>query len=339
MMLSRVLKPSIAALGLVALTAGPVLAQGVQLKIATLAPEGSTWMNEAREAADEIGRRTDGRVGLRFYPGGTMGSDDAVLRKMRIGQLHGGAVLAGSLNTIDPNTQLYNLPLLFHDYGEVDAVRARFDPRLIAGLAEQGLISFGFLETGFVYLMSTKPISEFEQLSGRKIWMPEGDPISKALAAASGLSPVPLAISDVLTGLQTGLIDTVAAPPVGAVALQWFTKAPYATDLPVTYVYGTLVMSDKAMERLAPADRTVVQEVLTEAISKLDDRARQDTRAAREALTAQGVTFVEPSAQMRARWSRVAAEATDTLLREQGYDAALVAEIQAVLAELRRGGG
>jgi TRAP-type C4-dicarboxylate transport system substrate-binding protein len=323
----------------VLLVASSALAQQAQLKIATLAPEGSTWMVEARRAAEAITERTQGRVSFRFYPGGTMGSDDAVLRKMRIGQLHGGAILAGSLTEVEPNTEIYNLPLLFHSYDEVDAVRKTFDEVLRSRLERAGLVSFGFLETGFVYLMSTRPVSDFKDLEGRKIWMPEGDSISKAIAEASGLSPVPLAVSDVLTGLQTGLIDTVAAPPVGAVALQWFTKAKYVTDLPVTYLYGTLLVADKAMERLSPADRAVVREELTDAITRLDRGARDDTREARDALIRQGVTFVEPTEQMRNRWTSVAAEAKQNLVREQSYDRELIAQLEQLLSELRSGRG
>jgi TRAP-type C4-dicarboxylate transport system substrate-binding protein len=321
--------------GLVIAAVTPALAQQTQLKVATLAPEGSTWMVEARRAAEAISERTDGRVSFRFYPGGTMGSDDSVLRKMRIGQLHGGAILAGSLTEIEPNVELYNLPLLFNDYDEVDAVRAEFDSELTDRLKRAGMVSFGFLETGFVYLMSTRAVSTFADLGERKIWMPEGDSISKAIAEASGLSPVPLAVSDVMTGLQTGLVDTVAAPPVGAVALQWFTKAKYVTDLPMTYLYGTLVISDTAMGRLKPDDRAVVMELLTQAIESIDDRARSDTRDAREALIRQGVTFIPPSEELRQRWDAMAAEATESLLREQGYDAGLVARIQRVLADHR----
>ena len=192
------------------LAAAAASAQQVQLKVATLAPEGSSWMVEARRAADEVSRRTEGRVGIRYYTGGTMGSDQAVLRKMRIGQLQGGAILVGSLTDLVPSIEIYNLPLLFHDYSEVDAVRSAFDQRLLGMLEEKGLVAFGFVETGFVYLMSTRPVSSFADLAGRKIWMPEGDAISRAIADAAKLSPVPLAIADVLTGLQTGLVDTVA---------------------------------------------------------------------------------------------------------------------------------
>jgi TRAP-type C4-dicarboxylate transport system substrate-binding protein len=312
-------------------------AQEVQLKVATLAPDGSKWMTAARRAADEVSSRTGGRVAIRFYPGGTMGTDQAVLRKMRIGQLHGGAILIGSLADVEPNVELYNLPLLFHDYAEVDAVRAAFDKRLLGMLADKGFASFGFVETGFVYLMSTRAVGSFADLEGRKIWMPEGDPISQAIADAAGLSPVPLAIADVLTGLQTGLVDTVAAPPVGAVALQWFTKATYVTDLPVTYVFGTLVVTEESMQRMSQPDREVVREVLTGAMAGLDRGAREDNEQARQALARQGVTFIQPNDETRRRWSSVAAEATQTLVGRQRYDRALLGEIQKVLEERRAG--
>ncbi len=321
------------------LAAAAASAQQVQLKVATLAPDGSKWMTAARRGAEEISARTGGRVGIRLYPGGTMGTDQAVLRKMRIGQLHGGAILIGSLTDVEANVELYNLPLLFHDYAEVDAVRAAFDKRLLGMLADKGFEAFGFVETGFVYLMSTRAVGSFADLEGRKIWMPEGDAISQAIADAAGLSPVPLAIADVLTGLQTGLVDTVAAPPVGAVALQWFTKATYVTDLPVTYVYGTLVVTEESLRRMSEADRAVVREVLTATMSGLDRGAREDNEQARQALARQGVTFIAPNDETQRRWRSVAAEATSTLVGRQRYDRTFLAEIQKVLENHRAGRG
>jgi len=329
----KLLRPVVFATCLLAASAAS--AQQVQLKVASLAPDGSKWMTAARGAAEEISARTGGRVGIRFYPGGTMGTDQAVLRKMRIGQLHGGAILIGSLTDVEPNVELYNLPLLFHDFAEVDAVRTAFDTRLLGMLADKGFEAFGFVETGFVYLMSTRAVGSFADLEGRKIWMPEGDAISQAIADAAGLSPVPLAIADVLTGLQTGLVDTVAAPPVGAVALQWFTKATYVTDLPVTYVYGTLVVTEESMSRMSEPDRAVVREVLAATMSELDRGAREDNEQARQALVRQGVTFVEPNDETRRRWSSVAAEATQALVGRQRYDRALLAEVQKILEDHR----
>jgi TRAP-type C4-dicarboxylate transport system substrate-binding protein len=310
-------------------------AQNIRLKIATMAPDGTLWMKEMRNAADEVNQRTDGRVSIRFYPGGTMGSDSAVLRKIRIGQLHGGVFLAGSLADIDPDLEIYSLPLLFSSNGEVDFVREKTDEIFIGELAEKGFVSFGFTETGFTYLLSAKPTRTFEDLKGRKTWIMQDDPVSLAIVEAAGLSPVPLPLSDVLTGLQTGLIDTVAAPPVGAIALQWFTKAKYLTDLPITYVCGSMVVASKAFDRMSGADQAVVREVFGRANRTLDDTSRGDNEEARKALIGQGVTYVQPTPETLARWREIASDASQRLIAERGYDPSIIAMIEELLASYR----
>ena len=321
---------------LIALLIAPAAgAQGLRLKIATMAPDGTLWMKEMRKAADEIKERTDGRVSFRFYPGGTMGDDSAVLRKIRIGQLHGGVVLAGSLANIDANFEIYNLPLLFRSYGEVDYVRDQMDQILIDGLETKGYVAFGFSETGFTYLLSAKPTRTFDDLKGRKAWIPQGDPVSLAIVEAAGLSPVPLPISDVLTGLQTGLIDTVAAPPVGAIALQWFTKAKYLTDLPITYICGTTILSTKAFNRMSAGDQEIVREAFGRANRMLDETSRSDNEKAREALADQGVVFVEPTMETRAKWDDIAAAATEKLVAQRDYDPATLAMVENLVKAYR----
>jgi TRAP-type C4-dicarboxylate transport system substrate-binding protein len=317
---------------LIAPTAG---AQGVRLKVATMAPDGTLWMKEMQKAADEIKERTEGRVSFRFYPGGTMGTDTAVLRKIRIGQLHGGVILAGSLADIDPDFEIYSLPLLFRSYGEVDYVRKKMDQVLIDGLAEKGYVAFGLTETGFTYLLSAKPTRTFDDLKGRKTWMMQDDPVSLAIVEAAGLSPVPLPISDVLTGLQTGLIDTVAAPPVGAIALQWFTKAKYLTDLPITYVSGTMILSSKAFKKMSVDDQKIVREVLIRANKALDETSRTDNEEARKALVRQGVEFVSPTEETYGKWEEIAAAATKKLISQRDYDPASIAMIEELVEEYR----
>ncbi|MDH3815621.1 MAG: TRAP transporter substrate-binding protein DctP [Acidobacteriota bacterium] len=321
---------------LIALLIAPTVgAQSVRLKIATMAPDGTIWMKGLQKAADEVKERTDGRVSFRFYPGGTMGTDSAVLRKIRIGQLHGGVVLAGSLADIDPDMEIYSLPLLFRSNGEVDYVRERMDQVLIDGLEAKGFVSFGLTETGFTYLMSAKPTRTFADLKGRKAWMMQDDPVSLAIVEEAGLSPVPLPISDVLTGLQTGLIDSVAAPAVGAIALQWFTKAKYLTDLPITYVCGTTVVSTKAFNRMSAGDQEIVREVLGRANRELNATSRSDNAEAREALAAQGVEFVNPTDETRAKWDEIAAAATKRLVAQRDYNPATMAMIEDLVQEYR----
>ncbi len=331
MAITRTLFAAILAL-LIALPAG---AQGVRLKIATMAPDGTLWMKELKKAAEEIEEQTEGRVSFRFYPGGTMGTDSAVLRKIRIGQLQGGVVLAASVATINPDFEIYSLPLLFRSEGEVDFVRDRMDQVLIDGLEKKGFLSFGITETGFNYLLSAKPTRTFEDLRGRKAWVPQGDPVSLAIAEATGLSPVPLPISDVLTGLQTGLIDTVAAPPVGAIALQWFTKAKYLTDLPITYVCGTTIVSTKAFHRISDADQEIVRELMARAIRALDEASRNDNAEAREALAKQGVEFVDPTDATLDQWNEIAATATKQLVEERNYDPATIAMVDNLVKTYR----
>jgi len=321
---------------LIALLIAPTVgAQSVRLKIATMAPDGTIWMKGLQKAADEIKERTEGRVSFRFYPGGTMGTDSAVLRKIRIGQLHGGVVLAGSLADIDPDMEIYSLPLLFRSNGEVDFIRDRMDQVLIDGLEAKGFVSFGLTETGFTYLMSAKPTRTFDDLKGRKAWMMQDDPVSLAIVEAAGLSPVPLPISDVLTGLQTGLIDSVAAPAIGAIALQWFTKAKYLTDLPITYVCGTTVVSVKAFHRMSLEDQEVVREVLSRENRELNATSRSDNAEARKALAAQGVEFVDPTDETRAKWDEIAAAATKRLVAQRDYNPATMAMIEDLVQEYR----
>lgn len=330
------MRRSLMLLVLLVLVASGRAADAAQLKVATIAPDGSFWMNEARKAADEISERTHGRVTFRFYPGGTMGDDAAVMRKMRIGQLHGGVFLSGSLAPLVPDLNVYSLPLLFGSYDEVDAVRSEVDPRLVDALSTKGYHSFGIIEGGFAYLYTTRKSTTFAELEGQKAWLPEDDPIGRVLIREAGLSPVPLGLADVLTGLQTGLLDVVSGPPVGAVALQWFTKVKYVLDLPVLYTCGTFALSEKAWSGLDAEDQRVVDEVLTEMTAILDRRAREDNEGAREALEKQGVETVTTSAGTAREWQDLAHRSRKILVDELGLNAELLAEIETIINGVRK---
>jgi TRAP-type C4-dicarboxylate transport system substrate-binding protein len=286
------------------------------LKIATVAPDGTTWMQELRKSGEEIARRTEGRVKLRYFPGGVMGNDNSVLRKIRIGQLQGGVIISGGLTEIYPDIDIYNVPFIFRSYEEADYVRERMDPVLIKGLAEHGFVSFGLSEGGFAYLMSNQPIHSIDELKGHKVWVPEGDLISRIVFEAIDVTPIPLPLTDVLTGLQTGLIDTVAGSAIGAIALQWHTQVKYLVDEPLVYLYATLIIDNKAFDRISTADQTVVREVMEASFRKLNQQTRQDDAAARQALKAQGIVFVEPSADSRRREDEIRSEAEKRLLQQ-----------------------
>ncbi|NNM50792.1 MAG: TRAP transporter substrate-binding protein DctP, partial [Pseudomonadales bacterium] len=206
------------------------------LRIATLSPDGSAWMQTLRGAATEIKQRTAGRVDFRFYTGGTMGNDRTVLSKVRLGELQGAAVTASSLDPYVHDLDLYSLPMLFDDFAAVDKARKVMDPWLSRQLEDAGWANFGFAEGGFAYIMSRQaPIASLAELRQHKVWIPEGDRFSATALGAFRVTPVPLSLGDVLPGLQTGIIDVVASSPIAVLALQWQTQVHQMTDLPMSY--------------------------------------------------------------------------------------------------------
>jgi len=313
----------------------PAGAAGMTLKIATLAPDGTSWMRAMRASAEEVSQRTEGRVKLRFYPGGIMGNDQSVLRKIRAGQLHGGAITGTGLASIDPDSQVYGLPFTFRSYEEVDYVRERMDPLVIDGLKRSGYVSYGISEAGFAYLMSNRPIREIDDLKGRKVWAPEGDKISIRAFQSVGVSPIQLPLTDVLTGLQTGLIDTVGNTPTGAIALQWHTRVKYRADLPLLYTYGGLLIRDKALKRLSEPDRQVLQESIEQAIGKINTQIRNDNQEARKALAQQGIELVAPSDTEMDQWQESVVSATNQLAAEGVFSKQRLDLLRRTLREYR----
>ena len=315
----------------------PVQLPAATIKIATLSPDGTSWMRAMRSAGAEIAKGTAGRVKLRFYPGGVMGNDASVMRKIRVGQLQGGAITPGALNAVDKDLQVYGIPFLFRDLAEVDHVRNHMDARLMKGLERKGFVSFGFAEGGFAYLMSREPIRTVGELRARKVWSPEGDRVSLTAFESVGVSPVTLPITDVLTALQTGLVDTVASPAVGAIALQWHTRVKYLTDVPLLYTYGLLVISNKAFAKLTTSDREVVREILTRTFKAIDHQNRKDGAQALAVLKRQGIGFVTPPPGDLERWRRTVDTAVQRLERRGFFSKDVVARVRKLVEDYRRG--
>ena len=314
---------------------GSVAQAQTTFKLATIVPENSGWVVDMRKGAAEIDQRSEGRVKFKFYTGGVQGTDNQVRRKMRIGQLHGGAFTSGSLRHFQPDVELYGLPMVFNSWQEVTFVRQHMDDKLRALIEEAGYVNFGIAGGGFAYIMSNRPIGNLDNMEGMKIWIPEGDKTAYGASKALGIPAVTLPITDVLTGLQTDLVDTVMGPAVGAIVLQWHTVVKHITDMPIAYVYGMLVIDGKAFNRISAADQLVVREVMEAVYRGFDEEGKGKDREAFQALLDDGLKLVPVEASEAQEWKRLVIASNRQIANDGGFNVALLDEMDCYLAAYR----
>jgi TRAP-type C4-dicarboxylate transport system substrate-binding protein len=315
------------------------LAFAQTLKIATIAPEGSSWMKDMRAGAKVVEQYTEGRVKFKFYGGGVQGNDRQVRRKMRTGQLHGGAFSSGGMNGFQKDADLLSLPLMFNTIDEAKYVRAFVEPELRQKLEDAGYVNFGLAGAGFAYMMSNTPTRTLEDLKGQKVWTPEGDAVSYAALRALGVAPVTMPITDVMTGLQTDLLESVTVPPVGAVVFQWHTRLSYITEIPVAYVYAAMLIDKRAFSKISPDDQAVVREVMEGIYRKLDQNGIKDNDEAMQALLEGGMEMMPTDASQVSQWRDLVLNSHRKLGREGVFDIALLEQMQDLLIDYRAGQG
>lgn len=316
------------------LVAPSAFAQQV-IKIATLAPEGSAWMRELRTAASEIQTAAQGRVQIKYYPGGVMGSDTVVLRKMRLGQLQGGVLTSSETAAVYPDSAIYSLPFLFDGWSQADQTRSKVDPLLVKGFEAKGLKMLAVSNVGFAYLMSTKPLKSRADITGSKLWIPQNDEIAERTFKLGGVSPILLPLGDVFTSLQTGLVDTVANTPSGAVALQWHGKLRTQLDLPLSFVVGYVLVDMKPWQKLSPTDQAIVLKAFKSAGQRVDANIKRDDAAALAAMKKQGLVVSRLDAAETARWKQIGAQVTRSMEADKRVTPEMLAAVRKAIAEAK----
>ncbi|MDW7772295.1 MAG: TRAP transporter substrate-binding protein DctP [Desulfobulbaceae bacterium] len=286
----------VAALFLVLVPCNPVHSQTKYLfKVASIAPDGSVWAKRFRNFADEVEKKSNGEIGFKIYLGGVMGDDTAMYRKMQIGQLHGGGFTMTGIGPVVPDFRVMGIPFLFNSYEEVDHVVKGLMPSFEKAFAEKGLELIAMTEVGFVYSMSTRPLLTLADLTKSKSWSPSGDPISATFLKQLGVTPITLSIPDVLTALQTGMVDTVYNSLYGSIVLQWYTKADKISDTPFGYAYGALLLDKKNFSRLPPEYAALIKESAASHFSLLIEDTRKSNAEARRVLEENNVQFSVPA--------------------------------------------
>lgn len=309
----------------------------VTLKVATLAPEGSTWAKVLADADQKLTERSGGRIRLKLYAGGVAGDEPDFVRKMRVGSLHGAGVTSVGLAEIQPALLALQAPATFNSWDELDQARNQLSARLTQLLADKGFVVLFWADVGFAQYFTQQRIERPEDLRKLKLWVWTQDSVYRTYYEVAGIKAVPLALPDVLPSLQTGLVDALASPPLATLSLQWFTKFKYMLDVPVSAIIGAAVLTQKALDKLSPADRALLMQVGEETGLAMRAAARKDNDAAVNALKKAGIQVVTVDGKVRAVWDELGKRAAQSGAGPI-YPKDLYEEIVRLVAAHRAGG-
>jgi len=299
-------------------------------KVASLAPDGSVWTKRFDEFAAEVRQKSGGEIDFKVYSGGVMGDDRAMYRKMMIGQLQAGGFTMTGIGEVVPDFRVMGTPFLFRSYDEVDAASAKLFPSFQKSFRAKNLELVAMTEVGFIYPMSTAPITTLAELKRTKCWAPPNDPLGQAFLSQIGVVPTQLSIPDVLASLQTGLVETVFNSFYGSIVLQWFTRTKYITDLPFGYAYGALVFDGRAFAKLPPAHAALIHDAARRHFPKLIADTRQSNADSLKVLKEQyHITLVQPTPESEQEVQRHREAAVRALIgsaySREVYDLAMAA--------------
>jgi TRAP-type C4-dicarboxylate transport system substrate-binding protein len=292
--MKRFLVPVLLALVL-AFPAGGSANENFEIKVATVAPEGSVWLRVMRQMDAELKKVTNGRVSFRFFGGGVLGDDKTVLEKMRYGQVQAAGFTGVGLGEILPETRVMELPFHFRTYKQVDCVLKELLPEFEKKFIEKGYVLLGWSDQGFVYLYSKKPIRTVADMNSTKPWVWDVDPLAKAIFQAFGIKGVPLSLQDVFTSLQTGLVDTVYISPVAAIALQWYTRVSHMVDFPIADGAGAILLSKDYWDKMPPDLQQALKATTEKYAKRLNAATRSLNDKSTDVLRQKGLTVEAPT--------------------------------------------
>ena len=304
------LRPMLAALvaALALLLAAPCSdGQTVLVKVATLVPDGSSWHHVLKELAEKWKTLSGGRVTVRLYAGGVAGDDPDVVRKMRLGTLNGGVLTAVGVAEVDKSVYALGVPLMYDSYEELYAVLEKMRPRLEASIEAKGFVVLNWADGGWVHFFTKKPVAVPADMQKLKLFTWAGDNESVEVWKSAGFNPVPLPATEIMTGLQTGLVESLGTPPQLAVIAQYFNHAPNMTALRWQLLLGATLINKSTWEKI-PADlRPILLQAAREAGSKLQSDVRAGEARDIEAMKKRGLKVVPVGPQQLAEWHKLTA--------------------------------
>jgi TRAP-type C4-dicarboxylate transport system substrate-binding protein len=266
--------------------------QSVRVKLATLAPDGSPWHRILEDMGHEWQQATDGRVRLVIYPGGVAGDDRATLRKIRHGQLQAAGLMNIGLVELDDAFNLFQIPLFFESTEEFFYVLDRLSPLLSKRLEERGFVAVHWGYGGWMYFFSKIPAPTASDLKRLKMYTSAGDDRMVRIWRRNGYNPVVLSATDIMVGLQSGMIDGLPAPPLGALAFQWYRHTPYMLGQGLAPLVGATVVDKRTWAKISEDDRAALLEAARRAAGRLASEIPQKDEEALAEMIMRGLQVI-----------------------------------------------
>jgi TRAP-type C4-dicarboxylate transport system substrate-binding protein len=313
-------------------------AQQYTIKFATLAPEGSTWITVMKEYDQVVRKESGGRLGFKIYPGGVAGDERDVLRKIRLGQFQSAGITGVGIGEIAKSARILDAPFLFKNHAEVDYVLERYDAEFRKDFEAGGYVLLGWAEVGFVYVFTNTPVAKVDDIRKVKMWQWEGDPVAEATFKAFGINPIQLSITDVLTSLQTGLINAMYISPYAGVSLQWYTATKYMLDYPLTNSSGAVVLSKRDFDRMPPDLQEILLRNGKQLMRKLTELSRQENIKSLDVLKKNKIIFTKPETKEVPQYEEIGRNARRLMVGKL-FSEDLLKRVEQSIADLRAKGG
>lgn len=322
-------------LGMLLVMPSLAVAKKYTLRIATLAPKGSSWVKVMNAFRWDVKKRSKGKLRIKLYTGGRMGDEKVVVSKVKLNSLQGASITAIGLSQINSSLLALQLPFMFRRYKELYHVRKVLDAHLRKKLTDKGFVLLGWGDLGYIYLFSKKKLQSINDLRKAKIWAWTDDPITKQFASQGNLTPRLLGLLHVRQGLQTGTIDTVVGTPLTLIAMQWHSYVKYRVKYRFAIGLGATVISKKSYDSLPPN----LQKILTTSAAKyhklLNKIVRRDNRRALKTLKKRGIKGLKMSKKQR-KQVRSIAEKVNKYFVGKLYSKSDIAKIKNALKKFRK---
>ena len=314
------------AAALLLVSAQAASAQSVSIKLASVVPENSIWDKNLKQMAAEWSQETGGRITLTVYAGGTQGDEATVLRKMRLDALQAAALTGAGLGGIDAAFNVFNVPFFLESYDELNAVTEALTPTLAKRLDAKGFVFVGWGHGGWTQVFTKKPVKTVDELKKAKLWTSAGNDLMVQWFKANGFEPRAMAMTDIMTGLTTGMVEAVPTTPLAALLFQWYKQTPNMLDIGLAPVVGAIVVTKKSWNTIPAADRPKLLAASAGLQKRLqEDVPKQETASIAE-MTRRGLVVTKASGpEWRAEVDKLAATMRGQMVPKDIYDLALKA--------------